>query len=269
MNDMKAFEGQIAGVIQGVVGPPRPVDAMAVARSAATQSPKWRFQTMFSATKFVVAGAIVALFGGVLLVSQPFDQQGAGVPGAAQTDETMAPVFVTGSTKAETGLFRTVFETDEGLMQPEGAGAGLIHATDPRLEGVLIVMCSEMAIDEETQVFSATTIVQNDGGRWLGTAIGGLGDKDNPAGCIWAFNGYWTAVLTGEDGYEGLTAFLSGEGKGGTPDENDFRGVIFRGDMPAIPEEFCEVALDDSRVQAFEGVHPWLEQGTKLACSPV
>jgi len=38
---------------------------------------------MFSATKFVVAGVIVALFGGALLIAQPFDQQGESVPGAA------------------------------------------------------------------------------------------------------------------------------------------------------------------------------------------
>ncbi len=90
MNDMNAFEGQIAGVIEGVVGPPRPVDAMAVARSVATQSPKWRFQTMFSATKFVVAGVIVALFGGFLftgvLTTQPSDEQAPAAVSTASTE---------------------------------------------------------------------------------------------------------------------------------------------------------------------------------------
>ncbi len=49
----------------------------------ATQSPKWRFASMFSATKSVVAGAIVALFAAFLAIAQPFDEQGASVPGAA------------------------------------------------------------------------------------------------------------------------------------------------------------------------------------------
>ena len=40
-----------------------------------------RFRSMFSATKFVVAGVIVALFGGFLLLGQPFDQQVGNVPG--------------------------------------------------------------------------------------------------------------------------------------------------------------------------------------------
>jgi hypothetical protein len=42
-----------------------------------------RFQSMFSATKFVAAGVIVALFGGFLLIAQPFEQQGELAPGAA------------------------------------------------------------------------------------------------------------------------------------------------------------------------------------------
>ena len=42
-----------------------------------------RFMTMFSATKFVIAGVIVALAGGLLLIAQPFAQQGPSVPGAA------------------------------------------------------------------------------------------------------------------------------------------------------------------------------------------
>jgi hypothetical protein len=34
-----------------------------------------RTMPMFSATKFVIAGVIVALFGGFLLIGQPFEQQ--------------------------------------------------------------------------------------------------------------------------------------------------------------------------------------------------
>jgi hypothetical protein len=67
MNDMTALERLIADVAAEAAGPPRPVDAMAMVRAATTRSPKWRFQPMFSATKFVVAGVIVALFGGFLL----------------------------------------------------------------------------------------------------------------------------------------------------------------------------------------------------------
>jgi WD40 repeat protein len=47
--------------------------------------PTLRFQSMFSATKFVVTGVMVALVGGFLLIAQPFVQQGS-VPGGATGD---------------------------------------------------------------------------------------------------------------------------------------------------------------------------------------
>jgi hypothetical protein len=65
MDDMNAFERQVARDALRDAGQSRPVDAAAVfARAVPTTSPQWRFQSMFSATKFVVAGVIVALFGG-------------------------------------------------------------------------------------------------------------------------------------------------------------------------------------------------------------
>jgi sugar lactone lactonase YvrE len=84
MDDMTIFEEQLGKGLDQLAGPRRPVDAMAIAQSITTHSPKWRFQSMFSATKFVVAGAIVALFGGFLLAGvmtqQPTEQI---VPAAA------------------------------------------------------------------------------------------------------------------------------------------------------------------------------------------
>ena len=70
MNDLMHtddFERQVADVAQRVVGPPRTVDALAIARQATTDPPKRRFPSMFSALKFVAASAIVALFGAFLL----------------------------------------------------------------------------------------------------------------------------------------------------------------------------------------------------------
>ena len=71
MDEMTAFDQQIAREVLREAGPSEPVAAAAIFSSlaTATQSPKRRFQTMFSATRFVVVGAIVALFGGFLLMS--------------------------------------------------------------------------------------------------------------------------------------------------------------------------------------------------------
>jgi hypothetical protein len=66
------------------MGPVRPVDDAAIFTTiTTTQPPKWRFESMFSAIKFVVAGAIVALFGGFLLISLPLEHHEVIVPGAA------------------------------------------------------------------------------------------------------------------------------------------------------------------------------------------
>ena len=91
MDDQNTFERQLAIGLDRLAGPPRPVDAMAVARSVTSQSGKWGF-TMLSAVKFIAAAAIVALFGGFLL---------AGVLTTPQEDEVL-PAAVTDSPEPET-----------------------------------------------------------------------------------------------------------------------------------------------------------------------
>ena len=51
---------------------------------------------MFSPVKAITAGALVFALGGVLLIAQPFDQQGGSVPGAATDADIVPPVEVTG-----------------------------------------------------------------------------------------------------------------------------------------------------------------------------
>ena len=58
------------------------------------QMPKWRFQSMFSATKFVVAAAIVALFGGFLLagvLTQPPENAAPAVGATTSPQATTTP----------------------------------------------------------------------------------------------------------------------------------------------------------------------------------
>jgi hypothetical protein len=93
MDDMTAFEQRLAADAVRAAGPPQPVDVAAVFASATTQSPKWRFQSMFSATKFVVAGVIVALFGG-FLVSGVLTQQGEEPLPAAVASPSGSPEAV-------------------------------------------------------------------------------------------------------------------------------------------------------------------------------
>ena len=70
MDDINVFERLVADEMQRRAGPDPVVDDAAIFSAiTATQSPKWRFQSMFSATKSLVAGAILALVGGFLLAA--------------------------------------------------------------------------------------------------------------------------------------------------------------------------------------------------------
>ena len=95
MDQMDALDRQLASVVLRRVGPSEPVDDLAIFTAiTTTQSPKWRFQSMFSATKFVVAGVIVALFGGFLL-SGVLTQQGEEQLPAAIATSSASPVAAT------------------------------------------------------------------------------------------------------------------------------------------------------------------------------
>ena len=73
MDDMQAFERRVAKEAGWLLGPERQVDDAAIlaAVTTAAQSPQRRLQSMFSALKFAIAGIIVALFGGFLLLGLP------------------------------------------------------------------------------------------------------------------------------------------------------------------------------------------------------
>jgi len=123
MDDMTAFDRHISTEVLREVGPSEQVDDLAIftAITTASQSPKWRFQSMFSAAKFVVAGAIVALFGGFLLsgvLTQPSDET---VPAATtdspspMTTEELLSMLVTD--EVEPGVYRVL---------DDGAGHDLV-----------------------------------------------------------------------------------------------------------------------------------------------
>lgn len=84
MDELQPFERQVAAEVVREMRPSRPVDAIAViAAVGAAHPPSRRPWSMFGAAKLVVAGAIVALFGGLLLagvLTQPTsDSQPAGL----------------------------------------------------------------------------------------------------------------------------------------------------------------------------------------------
>jgi dipeptidyl aminopeptidase/acylaminoacyl peptidase len=129
MDDMQAIEQRLARELARRAGPSEPVDDAAIFTAiTATTSPKWKFRSLFGATRFAVAAVVVALFGGFLFIAQPSDQVGVAVPDA----EGLPPV--TGP--AGNGLIAFARDGDIYLGDPvtgesEAIVAGPEMDTDP------------------------------------------------------------------------------------------------------------------------------------------
>jgi hypothetical protein len=132
MNDLVQLERLVADVAAEAAGPSRPVDVAAITGSATSQSPQWRVQPMFSATKYVAAGAIVALFGGFLLMAAPGDQRTAGVPAAPSGQAGAAAVSASPTPSA-----LTVGGVPVSFVLPREAPGGVGWMTSgPRVQGL-------------------------------------------------------------------------------------------------------------------------------------
>jgi hypothetical protein len=118
MEEMSAFERQIARLVQHSTTPPRSVDAMPILRIAtATSATRWQTQPLFSATKLVLAGAITAVFGGLLLAGM--------FP--TQRDDEQAPAAATDSprpTTEELLLGMVTEEVEPGVLRVVRDAAG-------------------------------------------------------------------------------------------------------------------------------------------------
>jgi hypothetical protein len=185
-----------------------------------------RTQSMFSPAKAITAGALVFAIGGVLLIAQPFDQQGASVPGAATDTELAAPIEVTG-TLGPGGCSRTGSVGDETTL-PGSNDQYTCTATwsmsDPRLSGSVTLindnvylvgngletsetLSSACAGDPECEIPDLETLhsaesVENDDGVWrqrpsVQLSYPGSTSPDKTV-----------IVLDGEQGYDGLVAVL-------------------------------------------------------------
>jgi hypothetical protein len=145
MDPLNAFERQLARIASEVAGPARPVDAMAIVRSAksgpvrrslvlarwfrdgSTTVDERRF-SMFSALRFMAAGAIVALFAGFLLAGALMTPPGDdALPAAMSGSPSQAGAF-------PTGLF---VANEDGGWSVEFRDDGTCRWLDPDREEVL------------------------------------------------------------------------------------------------------------------------------------
>jgi hypothetical protein len=201
-----------------------------------------RTQSMFSPVKAITTGALVFAIGGVLLIAQPFDQQGTSAPGAA-TDEFTAPVEVSGASWSwPQGCTAEDYEGPNELAGGDASRftcsttAGMPWSmSDPRLEGTVTRINEESYVEWQDRprfyVASVALNIENDGGSW----------RERPR--TWVMpDGYvgqdtdWlvdeTIVLDGDGDYQGLVAVL--RGKDGL---RDIRGFIMDARLLPPPPE--------------------------------
>jgi hypothetical protein len=165
MDDMSAFERQVVSHIHAFVGPSRPVNDAAIFTSiTTTQSPRWKLLPMFSPTKFVVASAILAVFGGLLLAglqTRPSDHSvrpAAASPSAspdattsASPEATIVPDQSLGSDLLP-GVDLVTEEVEPGVYKVLNDGARDLAALD------------DPSIPPDTDAY--LLVVDPDGGVW-------------------------------------------------------------------------------------------------------
>jgi hypothetical protein len=219
MDDMNAFERQVAGRIQHHAGPVRPVnDAAIFTAITTTPSPKWRIQSMFSATKFVVAGAIVALFGGFLVVGVLTQPSEESAPAAGTSTTPEATVLRSVGTSTDDLLAGMVTETiGPGIYEVMNDGAGhdfreyelrrmTFDAVHAGPDGAVYVVAKDQA-DESTkpeivdnaetpdfwQVGAPGTYGRDDGGYAVAEHLG-----FTPDGTVWSWSNYDLGSFDGD-----------------------------------------------------------------------
>jgi hypothetical protein len=207
MADMDTFERLVFEEVQVEAGPSRPTDVAAVIRSAAAQSSRWRFASMFSATKFAVASVVMVLVGGILLAG-PLTRPNGSTPGAAT--QVVAPQSFTGQ------------------WQFDGDGFQ-VEVTDPRLDGVVEVYENQRFIgDLGVTVYNRAFRIENDEGSWVEepTMLMLLpGDEGTTT----------TTKFIGDGAYEGLIAIIEIDWKGWQTGRFELRGIITAGPAPEAP----------------------------------
>jgi hypothetical protein len=187
MDDMNAFEAQVGREVVLAMGPLRPVDDAAIFTAiTATRSPTWRVQSMFSATKLVVAAVIVALFGGLLLAGVLTPPRGDETAPAAGTDplsglvtEEVTPGVLrvvrddAGHDLASLGVFEIAVGPD-GAVWLDGRG-GLFRLREPGIaDSPSNGLRTELTVGPDGSVWSRAawqrrdrSIRSFDGERWV------------------------------------------------------------------------------------------------------
>ena len=214
---------------------------------------------MFSPVKAIAAGALVFAIGGVMLIAQPFEQQGGSVPGAATDAEGMTPALVTGSLEIDlfSGDFNNRGSSPDRITRYELTGeTARAEMSDPRLNGNVTVDWTQdqhwsaeypdlegldayFVREPGVAVLKWGTVrIENDTGAWEGTVL----ETFDVTAEVLAGAGLNVGVveLVGAGAYDGLSAVLfMRDSNPEMTDETDetaytvsWNGIIFPGNLP-------------------------------------
>ena len=165
MDDPPTFERRLASGLDRLAGPRRPVDARAITRRASATPWTWTTRSRVSATRFAAAAAVVALFGGFLLVARSVDWGAVPAPAANTVPRglpsVMGPagnglityssdgdIWVGDPATGETSAIVTGPETDSApLFSPDGTHIAFIRG-DPYTEEASVLVVDADGSDE-------------------------------------------------------------------------------------------------------------------------
>jgi hypothetical protein len=212
MDERTPFEQRLAGVLDELGGTAPRIDAMEIVAATRRHAEARRSRRMLGATRFVAAGAALALGAGLvvgnirtpLLGGQELAGQDAGAPSAspaALSDACLTPVrAVSGTINFGEQAPGSATYRDEagGLHFRDWTYHSTLDLDDDRLDGATTgALDWDFAI--RAGVHRGTFRVENADGAWEGPYTGtGVSTDD------------WTSMseLTGEGAYEGLSAIL-------------------------------------------------------------
>ena len=182
MSDLTAFERQLSREITALMGPVPVVDDAAIfATITATQSLEWKVRSLFTATKFVLAAVVVALFGGFLLsgvLTQPRSEslpEAGASASASSAASTAAQLVATDDAlwdgRRNRGTERIDAATGEVTTIPTPAETALLLPTDDAIwalgsDGVHRIDRASLSVTDSIDVAGGPAVIA-DGSLWL------------------------------------------------------------------------------------------------------
>jgi hypothetical protein len=189
-----------------------------------------RTRSMLSPVNAIIAGALVFGIGGVMLVAQPFDEQGITAPSAEGDAVSMDPAWVTGTILHAPSCIQPKRTVDGDVVHEVGyrCESQLWEADDARLNGRATPSWNAdvYRLGPDASVSTGIYEVETETGGWLCSS----GPTVAQGSGLFASTRPETIRCAGQDTYVGLTAVLDVD-----PDAGTFEGLVFSGAVPEAP----------------------------------